>query len=979
MRNKPFIVFLVSFLILPLPMLYQTNASLTGYQMNASTLFNSSTSSDETISSITKASNILENQRWKFPMDHNQIYKDLMKFNGRAMISFFSFEERDMFIENTMKSGTLIERIFKSIPAVSIAYTKEALQQLGINNLRVKYVYPIGTYDFHIPQNVDMDISGLMDLSVLRQALEIDAVHEQGYTGYGVIVAILDSGLNTSVTPALSSLRNYNETKVIIDLNLIQDFEDSDDLSGHGTHIATVLAGNGKYRNEDGIIELTDDYGIAPDAQLINIKVLDRTGYGKDEWLFTGFDEAVGGIFIPGLGLVIPDVISASLTSVTFAEIGDPIEELVYEAARQNIPVIASAGNYGPSGASIGAPAIWDHVIAVGASEYMDNLAIFTSKGLNRNFSVGIDILAPGVAIQGSDAATGGSRWVSGTSVAAPIVSGVFALLIGAFPGHGVHKYEAAILETADDMNFPIIYQGNGMVNPLAAYYYLNSYEDLGLFTILPKRISPVNEYFYSCVEGETSEFIIKLISSFDGQIVTTLTGDSQFIEISNQIDVFTGWNHFAFNISIPLNTPIRAITAGILFENTDGIIITMSVSIQTRYLGGTVLFDNSHENDTENRWFDASSSVGTHTYLTRILKDRGFRIRNHYQGNYSFTNIDILVISDPEFNFTSEELADIQDFVTSGGSLLFLIDSIRFIDAKSIDNEPLISSNYYACDELLEHFNMSVGQSVPITYVPYEAQIIETENFDVDSFMFWGRPVFFSDNPNENNTVIATYETFIDSEKYTFNAAIAKEYHNGRVMVFGSGYPFTDHGLLPDSYESNPSRAGLDYSFKDIFGLDDKNSQLVNETFNWLIDTHRPEYIIESTPEETFIRKPVSIGVQIRFKNGSFYVSENNKLNATLMYPNLVFENLELIYNSTSSQYEITFTLEEYGLHILYIPLKFTDYTPSDGRIEILNNVHFWDQLSTIRSISNWVIAFVFISLAMVPVIRFRFRKITT
>ena len=96
-------------------MLYQTNASLTGYQMNASTLFNSSTSSDETISSITKASNILENQRWKFPMDHNQIYKDLMKFNGRAMISFFSFEERDMFIENTMKSGTLIERIFKSI------------------------------------------------------------------------------------------------------------------------------------------------------------------------------------------------------------------------------------------------------------------------------------------------------------------------------------------------------------------------------------------------------------------------------------------------------------------------------------------------------------------------------------------------------------------------------------------------------------------------------------------------------------------------------------------------------------------------------------------------------------------------------------------------------------------------------------------------------------------------------------------------
>jgi subtilisin family serine protease len=452
-------------------MLYQTNASLTGYQMNASTLFNSSTSSDETIFSITKASNILESQRWKFPMDQNQIYKDLMKFNGRAMISFFSFEERDMFIENIMKSGTLIERIFKSIPAVSIVYTGENLQQWGINNIRVKYVYPIGTYDFHIPQNVDMDISGLMDLSVLRQALEIDEIHEAGATGYGVRIAILDSGLNASVAPALNSLRNYDEPKIIIDLNLISTYEDSDDLSGHGTHIASVLAGNGKYRNADGIIELTDDYGIAPDAQLINIKVLDRTGYGKDEWLIIGFDEAIQQN---------PDLISASLTSVTFAEMGDPIEELIYEAAKLDIPVIASAGNYGPSGASIGAPAIWDHVISVGASEYMDNLALFTSKGLNLNFSVGIDILAPGVAIQGSDAATGGSRWVSGTSVAAPIVSGVFALLIDAFPGLGVHKYEAAILETADDMNFPIIYQGNGMVNPLAAYNFLDSYENLG-------------------------------------------------------------------------------------------------------------------------------------------------------------------------------------------------------------------------------------------------------------------------------------------------------------------------------------------------------------------------------------------------------------------------------------------------------------------------------------------------------------------
>jgi serine protease AprX len=935
------------------------------------TFFDSNIEPNETSFSVTRASNVLETQRWKAPMSYNQIYKSLIDYKGKIMISFFSFDERESFIENSFDCDINIERIFKTIPAISFSYTDQVLHQLNFDNLRVKYTYPIGEYEFRIPQNVDMDFSGAVELNVLRQALEIDTIHEANFTGYGVNIAILDSGLNASVAPALDKLRNYpEENKIAIDVNLIPAVEDSDDLSGHGTHIASILAGNGKYRTDDGSVEITDDYGIAPDAKLYNIKVLDRTGYGKDEWLIIGFDEAIS---------YAPHLISASLTSVTFADIGDPIEELIYEAARQDIPVIASAGNYGPSGASIGAPAIWDHVISVGASEYMDDIAIFTSKGLNRNFSVGIDILAPGVAIQGSDATTGGSRWVSGTSVSAPIVSGVFALLIGAFPGIGTHKYEAAVLETAVDMKLPVIYQGNGMINPLAAYNYLNNYRTQDLFTTLPKRISPENEYFYSCVEGETSEFFIKLISSFDGHVNTSVTGDSQFIEIADQVNIYTGWNHFAFNITIPLNTPMREINAEISFENTDGITTTMIISIQTRYLGGTVLFDNSHENDTENRWFDASSSVGTHTYLTRILKDRGFRIRNHYQGDYSFTDVDILVISDPELNFTSTELDDIHNFVQTGGSLLFLIDSIRFIDATSIDNEPLITSNYYACNELLSQFNASVRDDIPMDYVPYEAYTTDNDIFDVDSFMFWGRPITFHDTTNENNSYLATFETIIDKKLYIFNAAIAKEYHNGRVMIFGSGYPFTDHGLLPDSYESKPSRAGLDYSFRDIFSLDVKNSQLVNETFNWLIDTHRPEYIVERIPESIYIRKQVSLEVEISLKNGSSYISGDNKLNATLMYPNSSYEHLELPFNITSGKYVLDFSFEEYGKYVLFVPLKLSGFTPSDGRIDIFVNVYFWDQLDTIKTIVNWVIGLVLVSLIMVPIISYRFRKMPT
>ena len=99
-----------------------------------------------------------------------------------------------------------------------------------------------------------------------------------------------------------------------------------------------------------------------------------------------------------------------------------------------------------------------------------------------------------------------------GSSVSAPIVAGVIALLMQAFPGLNIHKYEAALFETAEDLNFPVVYQGNGLVNPLEAFNYLSETKDIDFFTVFPKRISPENHYYYSCVEGENTEFMFKII-----------------------------------------------------------------------------------------------------------------------------------------------------------------------------------------------------------------------------------------------------------------------------------------------------------------------------------------------------------------------------------------------------------------------------------------------------------------------------------
>ena len=580
-----------------------------------------------------KATNMLE-ERWKEPMSSKSVATKLMEFNNRAFISFFSFEERNSFQEYATRNGLFIEEINKVIPALTIIYNSNQILKLNFDDFRIKYVYPIGTNSYSVPQNIDIELSGQTELSELRQALEIDRIHNEGYFGYGITVAVLDSGVNNTIAPALQSLLNYDEEKIVTAWVSANMSEDIQDMSGHGTHIVSVLAGNGKYTSGQGVIQ-TNDYGIAPDASIVNIKVLDQNGFGEDAWLIDGFSYAI---------FRDVDIISASLTSVTFASIGDPIEELMYEAGRRGIPVIASAGNYGPSGNSAGAPALWDYVISVGATSNLNNLAVYTSRGLNLNFSAGVDIIAPGNSISGSDASNGGVRYVSGTSVSAPIVAGVIALLMEAFPDSNSHVFETALFETAVDIYAPIIAQGNGIINPYEAFQYINEKQALDVFSINPKRISPENTYFYECVEGTTTEFKIKLIASSNQRIYANAPRYTSKIQIANYFDVTAGWNHISFNISLPLTQRITNIISSIEFSNDDGVTSKMNIQIQTRIYGGNVLFDISHENSTENIWFDASTPFGAHSFTARVLKDRGFHISHHR--NHNFGRIPLTMIS---------------------------------------------------------------------------------------------------------------------------------------------------------------------------------------------------------------------------------------------------------------------------------------------------------------------------------------------
>ncbi len=979
MKRKLFILLFFLLMIFPYSALFKATSwnypliSMTPSNLQAQSEFILTNSKPE------YAYNELVNSRWSEPLESKKVQEKLREYKSRALISFFSFEERDSFYNEVSNLGIDIEKKYNPIPAITISYNLENLIKIDFSHYQIKYVYPIGTKKYSIPQTIDIELGSRIELSDIRRALEIDALHDLNHTGYGVRIAVLDSGMNFSQAPSLVGLRNYDEQKIISSFKAEGMPEDINDLRGHGTGIASILSGNGKFII-DGRTVQTDDYGIAPDSQLLNIKVLDATGYGEDEWLIDGFALAID---------LHSDIITASLTSITFAEIGDPMEELMYAAGRAGIIVVGSAGNYGPTSSSIGAPAIWDYVISVGATENLQDLAIYTSSGLNQNFSAGIDILAPGNSIGGSDASNGGYRYFSGTSVSAPIVSGILALLLQAYPNLKSHNYEVAIFETADDLNHPIVYQGCGLVNPVEALNFLSTHQNETVFTINPTRISPENLYFYECVEGKTTEFRIKIISSDDQLINTSISGDSQFLEIAEQFQVYRGWNHISFNISIPLNTPLREINAVVLFDNLANMICSLEISIQTRYFGGTILFDVSLDNDSASRWFDSSTPYGVYQYLARRLKDRGYHLSFNRENELQASDLNetnILIIADPEINPSTGYYDTVYNFVQGGGSLLFMINSIRFSDASDAETDPILSSNYILCNEILERFEASVGYQVPIDYIPYEATITsQAEMLDTDSFFFWGWPVTFnSSSTNVYNKVLATFTTAISGTEYNFNGVISTEIGQGRVMIFGSSYPFTDLGLLKDRYESTPQMIGLDSSFKSLFAIDSKNSQLVNDTFDWLVSKHRPQITIDWLPERILIREEINISFDILKEDGAPYLG-NDTLNGAIIFANhtiktIVFEKNGLNIRHTPEQdlvrYEISLSFDQYGWHSIYIPLKLDDHTPTDGRIDVFCDVALWDELALIKNISSGIAIFIIIAIVLIPLIRPRFMK---
>ncbi|GGT16254.1 S8 family serine peptidase [Nonomuraea spiralis] len=252
----------------------------------------------------------------------------------------------------------------------------------------------------------------------------------KGLTGKGVTVAVLDTGYD----PDHPDLKG-----VVTQAVNFTDAPDTMDTFGHGTHVASTVAGSGaasggKYR------------GVAPDAKIAVGKVLKGRGGNKTSDVIAGMEWAAFEIKAP--------IVNMSL-SMTDTPALDPLEEAVNTLSEQTGSLfVAAAGNKGLGGKeTLQSPGSADAALTVGAVGRDESLAFFSSRGprfIDR--AVKPDITAPGVGIVAARASGGtADPYVAedGTSMAAPHVAGAAAILLQQHPGWSWRQLKAALMATA--------------------------------------------------------------------------------------------------------------------------------------------------------------------------------------------------------------------------------------------------------------------------------------------------------------------------------------------------------------------------------------------------------------------------------------------------------------------------------------------------------------------------------------------------
>lgn len=457
-----------------------------------------------------------------------------------------------------------------------------------------RYLLTVANQPFVVHMSADAPMAKSDAFTVQGSAAD-EAAADYGVTGEGVTVAVLDTGITHH-----EDLDGRCGSRVVEDVNFVPKKNGkvsptTDDDCGHGTHIAGIIAGNGSASTGK---KYTQTFmGIAPEASLVNIRVLDDQGQGTVSNVISGIDWAIKNRFRYNIRVL--NISSGHEVGESYKT--DPLCQAVEQAWSKGLVVVCAAGNggrafqnpkakrdnegYGTAYGSIQSPANSPSVITVGAMKRGSNrpnaprtaaqIATYSSRGPSRlDFVLKPDIVAPGDSVvstlsknsyledafdgqnqvsqseyirDGKDRPSRDYLRLSGTSMAAPVVSGAAALLLQRNPWMTPDMVKARLMLTANKCVFP---NGDGDAATFGAgYINIAAALDSKAIATVPATSPTLTLNSDGTVTIDTSRILVRVVGGYS-PFGTGMVGGSQAIWGGNAVR-----NIGLFTNSVSLNS----------------------------------------------------------------------------------------------------------------------------------------------------------------------------------------------------------------------------------------------------------------------------------------------------------------------------------------------------------------------------------------------------------------------------------------
>jgi subtilisin family serine protease len=379
-------------------------------------------------------------------------------------------------------------------------------------------------------------------------AVHVPELWSLGMQGEGVVVANMDTGVDLSHPDLGSRWRGGANSW----FDPFGEYPEPSDPHGHGTQTMGLIVGG----DASGAT-----IGIAPRARWVAARVFDASGRSTLSTIHQAFQWLLDPDGDPAT-VDAPDVVNASwgLTGGTLGACNMEFNEDIAALTSAGIAIVFSAGNDGPDPATAASPAANPAAFSAGAVGADLVVAPASSRGPSGcDGTIFPRVAAPGVNVTSSDLSFGGLplyATVSGTSFAAPHVSGVLALLAAANPAASVATLENAVMDSAADIDAPGADNnaGHGLINALAAQQLLAGGGSGGhtpVFTSLPATDAAVNQpYLYQAgaSDADGGALVFALAAAPAGMTVAAASGQVAWTPTASQ----AGANQVVLTVTDP-------------------------------------------------------------------------------------------------------------------------------------------------------------------------------------------------------------------------------------------------------------------------------------------------------------------------------------------------------------------------------------------------------------------------------------------